>query len=170
MALARTRLLYFVAFVASSLILSVAVYLQFSVGLYPCSLYQVQQFFLGAFALVCLLAALHGPGRQGSRVYGAMALGMALSGALAAVRQLWLQGRVSAPESLCHADLRCLWNTEPVGQTIRSLLLGSAECARVNWSLLDMSWPEWSLLAFVAMLVFSFLQLFQHGRAEAAAL
>lgn len=170
MALARTRLLFFVAFVASSLILSISVYVQVAVGLYPCSLYQVQRFFIGAFAVVCLAAAAHGPGRAGSRLYGGAALAMAAGGTLAAVRQLWLQGRVTAPESLCHTDLQCLWQAEPVGTTIRSLLLGGVECARVNWSLLDLTWAEWSLLAFVAMLAFSVLQLFQHNRPRATAL
>lgn len=170
MALARTRLLFFVAFIVSSLILSASVYLQVAVGLYPCSLYEVQRFFIGAFALVCLVATLHGPRCRGSRVYGGVALSMATCGALAALRQLWLQGRTLAPESLCHTDLQCLWQTEPVSVSLRSLLLGGAECARVNWSLLDMSWPEWSLLAFVAMLLFSLLQVLQRSRTGAAQL
>lgn len=168
MVLARSRSLFFLAFVASSLVLSAALYLQFAVGLYPCSLYLVQRFFIGAFALVCMVAAVHGAGRFGSRAYAAAGLCMAMAGGGAAVRQLWLQGRGAVPENFCHSDLHCLWQSEPLAETFKSLLLGGAECARVNWSLLDMTWPEWSLLAFVGMAVFCLLQLLQRRRARAA--
>lgn len=164
---ARSRSLFFLAFLTSSGVFCATLYLQFSVALYPCSLYQVQRFFIGGFALVCMAATVHGAGRTGSRVYAIVALCMALAGSLAAVRQLWLQGRSLAPESLCRSDLQCLWNSQPMAGTLQSLLLGDAQCARVNWSLLDMTWPEWSLLAFVAMLVFCALQLIQRSRPRA---
>ena len=169
MVLARSRSLFFLAFLTSSLVLSAALYLQFAVGLYPCSLFQIQLFFIGAFAGVCMVATVHGAGRMGSRAYAGVGLCVAGCGALAAVRQLWLQGSSVAPETLCHSDLQCLWQSEPVSETIKTLLLGGADCARVNWSLLDMTWPEWSLLTFVAMIVFCALQLIQRRRPRATA-
>lgn len=169
MVLARSRSLFFMAFVASCLVLSAAVYLQSAAGFYPCSLYRVQRFFIAAFAAVCLVAGLHGAGARGSRVYAWTGLCTAIGGTTAAVRQLWLQGQTVAPESICEGGLRCLVQPEPVTETLSSLLLGSELCARVNWSLLDMTWPEWSLLAFVAMVVFCLLQLLQQRRPRATA-
>lgn len=166
---ARSRSLFFLAFLVSSGVFCATLYLQFSVALYPCSLYQVQRFFIAAFSTVCLVAAAHGAGRVGSRIYAALALCTALAGGLAAVRQLWLQGRSLAPESLCRSDLQCLGSSEPVAGSLRSLWLGDAQCARVNWSLLDLTWPEWSLLVFVAMLLFCALQLIHRRRPRAVA-
>jgi disulfide bond formation protein DsbB len=43
------------------------------------------------------------------------------------------------------------------------VLHGSADCAEVNWTLLGMSIPEWSLLAFVMMVAFSLYQLLRRN-------
>jgi protein dithiol:quinone oxidoreductase len=47
----------------------------------------------------------------------------------------------------------------PFQDIVRLVLHGSADCAEVNWTLFGMSIPEWSLLAFAAMLAFSLFQL-----------
>jgi disulfide bond formation protein DsbB len=165
---ARSRSLFSLAFIVACLILGAAMYLEYQVGLYPCSLYVLQRFFVIAFGLVCLAAAVHGPGIRGLRGYAAASLLMAIGGGLAATRQLWLQSRVAADPG-CLSDLPCDWPTPPIAHFFQSLFLGTAECSRVNWSLLDMTWPEWSLLTFVAMGVFALLQLFQRSRPRAVA-
>ncbi len=35
------------------------------------------------------------------------------------------------------------------------MLHGSADCAKVTWTLFGISIPEWSLLAFIGMILFS---------------
>ena len=61
--------------------------------------------------------------------------------------QLYTEGAAIVPEAL---DLPCHTGV---------VLHGSADCAAVSWTLLGMSIAEWSLLAFVGMLVFSFFVL-----------
>ena len=43
------------------------------------------------------------------------------------------------------------------------VLHGSADCAEVNWTLLGMSIPEWSLLAFAGMVLFAGYQLLRRA-------
>jgi disulfide bond formation protein DsbB len=51
----------------------------------------------------------------------------------------------------------------PFQEIIRLVLHGSADCAEVNWTLLGMSIPEWSLLAFAGMLLFAGYQLLRRA-------
>jgi disulfide bond formation protein DsbB len=166
---ARSRLLFSLAFLATCLVLSVAFYLQNTVGLLPCSLYLLQGFAMAGFGLVCLAAALHGPAQRGLWCYAWAGLAVAMSGGLVAARHVWIQGASLVGEGLCGGDPGCPWQNEPLGHALEILWLGSAQCTQVNWSFLDLSWPEWSLLAFVGMALFSLLQLLQGRRARAAA-
>lgn len=161
---ARSRSLFFLAFLVSVAAVSAVLYLERVIGLAPCALCLVQRFFLVAFGLVCLVATVHGPTAIGRRVYAAVALLFALAGGLSATRQLWLQASIAGPDVACQPGIAYVWQTQPWPEVARALLLGSPECARVNWTLLDMSLPEWSLLAFTGMFAFAVWQLLQRNR------
>ncbi|MGL6089149.1 MAG: disulfide bond formation protein B, partial [Pseudomonas paracarnis] len=45
-----------------------------------------------------------------------------------------------------------------VWQAMRSVFNGTVDCVEINWTLFDLSLPEWSLLFFVAMLILGFMQ------------
>jgi len=160
----RSRSLFFLAFVVSVAAVSAVLYLELVVGLAPCALCLVQRFFLVAFGLVCLVATVHGPTAVGRRVYAAVALLFALCGGFSATRQLWLQAGTAPSDIACQPGIAYLWQTQPWPEVVKALVLGSPECARVNWTLLDMSLPEWSLLAFTGMLAFAVWQLLQRSR------
>lgn len=38
-----------------------------------------------------------------------------------------------------------------LADVLHAMLLGSADCASITWSFLDLSLPEWSLLAFLLL-------------------
>lgn len=159
MFLARSRSLFFLAFTASLLIMMAVLYLEFGVGLEPCPLCLVQRFFLVAFAAACLAAFIHSPGREGQYVYWGLSSLFACLGALAASRQVWLQNSSMVPAEVCHPTIGHMLLSMPFGQVIESLLLGTADCVRIKWTLLEMSVAEWSLLAFAGMAVFTLIQL-----------
>jgi disulfide bond formation protein DsbB len=159
MILARSRSMFLTAFFASVLIMGAALYLEYQVGLKPCSLCIVQRVFLVIFGLLCLLAAVHFPATKGMRGYMGGALSCAVLGGLAATRQLWLQNYPQAWMPTCHPDL---WGTllhMPVSEALKVLVLGTPDCAAVNWTLSGLSLPEWSLLAFAGLALFALLQL-----------
>jgi disulfide bond formation protein DsbB len=39
----------------------------------------------------------------------------------------------------------------PLHQTIRKVLAGSGDCAKVDWTFLSLSIPEWTLLVFIGL-------------------
>lgn len=159
MILARSRSMFLMAFLASVLIMGAAFYLEYQVGLQPCSLCIVQRFFLALFGLACLGAAVHFPGTRGMRAYTGFSLFCALLGGLAATRQLWLQNHAEPWAVSCHPGLWQMLQSAPLSQAVRVLVLGTPDCGSINWTLLDLSLPEWSLLAFAGLAVFALIQL-----------
>jgi len=164
MPLACLRTFFFPAFLASLLTLSGALYLEFGLGLDACPLCQGQRLLLAAFSLTCLGALFHGPGRTGERVYLWAGLVLALGGSALAARHVWLQGLHTSPERLCEQSMTYLLERGTLVEWLHGLLLGSAECAPFNWSFLDLSGPEWSLLAFLGLAALVLLRLIGRHR------
>jgi len=164
MLLARSRSLYLLISLACLAVLGAAFYLEFQVGLEPCSLCITQRVLLGAVALVALVVAVHSPGRVGWRIYSALALAVAIAGALSATRQIWLQSQPPMLSQGCHPGLEYMIQVWSPAEVWHALLLGTPECARINWTLFGLSLPEWSLLAFAGLALFALSQLFQRAR------
>lgn len=156
---ASPRLMFLIAFIASLLIMGGALYLEHVVGLEPCPLCIVQRIAVIVFGLVCLLAAIHGPAGLGRRIYAMLALLSAAGGAAIAGRQIWLQGVPADELPACLPSLDYMLEALPFQETLRLLLHGTADCAKISWTLFGMSIPEWSLLAFVGMMLFALYQL-----------
>jgi disulfide bond formation protein DsbB len=159
MPLFHSRTLFLLAFIGCLLILAGALYLEHGVGLEPCPLCIVQRICVMIFGAICLLAALHGPGRLGQRLYAILLLLVAGSGAGTAARQVWLQSVPADQLPACIPPLDYLMDSLPFQEVVRVVLHGSADCAEVSWTLFTLSIAEWSLLAFAGMLAFSLVQL-----------
>ncbi|AZF39991.1 Periplasmic thiol:disulfide oxidoreductase DsbB [Pseudomonas sp. R4-39-08] len=153
MSLAPLRSLFFLAFMAGALTLGVSFYLEYGALLQPCFLCQVQRLLLAAFVLINLIAALHNPGRSGVYVYGLASMGCALFGAVTAGRQVLLQNTASDQMPKCWPTLDYMIENLSFWQAARSVFKGTVDCVEINWTLFDLSLPEWSLLFFVAMLI-----------------
>jgi disulfide bond formation protein DsbB len=159
MILARSRSMFLMAFFASVSIMGAALYLEYEVGLQPCSLCIVQRFFVVVFGLCCLAAAVHFPRTRGLRIYTAIALLSTLLGGLAATRQLWLQDHADTAAVTCHPGLWQMLQHAPLLQALKVLVMGTPDCGSVNWTLLGLSLPEWSLLGFTGLAVFAVIQI-----------
>lgn len=140
------------AFVASVSILAVVHAIEFGFGLAPCPLGYGQRFFLAAFSLVCLCAVCHAPGALGMRVYALLSLLLAAAGALVAGRQVWLQGALPIADN-CTPSFAHVLDSMPWCQTIKAMVFGSADCMSIHFSFLDLTLPEWSLLAFLMLAI-----------------
>ena len=161
MPLVSSRTLFLLAFVGCLLIMAGALYLEHVVGLQPCPLCVVQRVCVMLFGLLCLLAAVHGPGMLGQRLYAGLLMLITLTGAGTAARQVWLQSVPADQLPSCIPPLDYLMDTLPFQEIVRVVLHGSADCAEGSWTLFTLSVAEWSLLAFVGMLVFALLQMFR---------
>lgn len=146
---ARLRTFFLPACLGALVVLIATFQLQAALALSPCPLCFSQRLMLGGYALVCLLATLHAPASPGKRRYAGVALGCALAGALLAARHVWLQGADDAGHA-CPVPLARLFR-QSWSEAARQLLFGSADCNSLAWSFLDLTLPEWSLLAFLLL-------------------
>ena len=66
----------------------------------------------------------------------------------------------------CGPGLDYLRELLPLGGVIRTVLTGSGECARVDWTLFGLSMAEWGLVWFVLLALWALcLLLRRHPRA-----
>ncbi|WP_454256513.1 disulfide bond formation protein B [Pseudomonas sp. Marseille-Q8238] len=163
MAPANPRTLFFLAVIACLGLIGGALYLEHGVGLEPCPLCIVQRVCVMLFALVCLVAALHGPARLGRRIYGGLTLLIALAGAATAWRQIWLQSVPVDEGDACLPPLEHLIDALSLREVLSLAFHGTSDCTALSWSLYGMSLPEWSLLAFAGMILFSLFQILRRG-------
>jgi protein dithiol:quinone oxidoreductase len=156
MFLARSRSLFFMAFIAGALALGASLYLEYAVGLKPCSLCIVQRFFLIVFTAICLIAAVHGPKRSGCYLYWLSGVLSCLGGMVTAWRHVLLQ---SAPATRYSPGLEFTPENMSWLRMLKQAFQGAADCTQILWTLFDMSIPEWSLLFFVGMMILGLFQL-----------
>ncbi|MFB4394815.1 MULTISPECIES: disulfide bond formation protein B [unclassified Pseudomonas] len=149
MSLACLRTLFLPALLGSLATLLGAILLETHIGLLPCPLCQSQRLVLALYALVCLCAMVHAPGPAGERRYQAAALAFAVFGALLAGRHVWLQGEWSSMAG-CPLPLGQV-NWHIWREALEWLFVGGADCVSITWSFLDLTVPEWSLLAFLLL-------------------
>src|SRR5678816_4354435 len=143
------RTAFAVAAAICAAFLGFAYYAQFQMHLDPCPLCIFQRIAFIAFGAVCLAAALHGPRGYGRRVYGALALLAAGAGAAIAGRHVWLQHLPPDKVPDCGPGLDWMLDTLPLNAVLRKVFTGSGECAKVDWTFLSLSMPEWTLIWFV---------------------
>jgi disulfide bond formation protein DsbB len=149
---ARLRTFFLPACLASVAVLVASFYLETTLGLMPCPLCFSQRVLLGVYAAICLCGVVHRPGPLGIRRYGWAVLASSAVGALLAARHVWLQGAVHASpaSSVCPLSIWRVFD-QPWGEAARQLLLGGPDCSALTWSFLDLTLPEWSLLAFLLL-------------------
>ncbi len=132
-------------------LLGFAYYLQFFRDLEPCPLCILQRVAFLTLGVLFLAAAIHDPGRAGSRVYGVLILLTGLAGIVTAARHLWLQNLPPDHVPDCGPGLEYMLEVFPLTETLRMVFTGAGECAEVVWSLLGISVPGWALVWFVIL-------------------
>ncbi len=143
------------AAVACAALLGYAYYSQYVLGYEPCPLCIFQRIGVFLVGLVALVAAIHGPGRIGRRVYGVFAAVFAAAGAFVAGRHLWLQNLPPEQVPDCGPGLDYMFEVFPLLDAFKMVFEGSGECAEVDWALLGLSMPGWVFIAFVGLGVYS---------------
>ncbi len=130
-----------------------ALYSQYVQNLEPCPLCIFQRVAVIACGIVFLIGALHNPGRIGAAVYSLLIVLAAGAGAVVAGRQVWLQTLPPDKVPACGPGLSYMLETLPFSEVLATVLRGSGECAKVDWTFLDLSMPAWTLVLFVTMIV-----------------
>jgi disulfide bond formation protein DsbB len=139
-------------------LLASAIYFQFVGGLEPCPLCISQRIMVLAVTLVLLAAVLHNPGRIGVRIYAIAGATAALAGASVSARHVWLQHLPPEEVPECGPGLEYIFQHFPLSATLKAMLSGTGECAKVDWTLLGLSMPAWVLICFVGLAGLSLAQ------------
>lgn len=138
----------FIFLVCAGLIANAIFYLQDYVGLDPCPMCILSRYIFIAIAAVALIAAVHGPGRTGLKVYSSLITLLAIAGIGVSARHSYLQHFPPKIES-CGTDLEFLLNAFPLSQALPKIFAGSGSCSSVHWKLLGLSIPEWAGVWFL---------------------
>lgn len=167
MILMNIRLTSRVCFLAGFLfclgLLITALVFQFSGGLEPCPLCISQRIMVLAVALVLLAAVIHNPGRIGTRIYAVVGTLTALGGAGVSGRHVWLQHLPADQVPACGPGLSYMFQYFPLTDTLKAMLSGTGDCAKVDWTLFGLSMPAWVLLCFLGLAVLSVAQWWNVG-------
>ena len=158
-----TRQLNLIIFIFTAGLIATALFMQYAMGLEPCYLCIVQRVFIILVGLIAFIAFVHNPGPTGLRVYGSAMTLSAASGGGFSIRQLWLQ---NLPEDLvpaCGPPAEYLFDAFPLIEVIPVLLQGDGNCAQVQWALLGISIPGYTLMAFGGLVLLGLLQIFRKG-------
>ncbi len=159
MTLPSPRFCFLLGFLFCAALLLTAIYFQFVGGLEPCPLCISQRIMVLAVALVLLAAFLHNPGSvKGVRAYAVAGFLTASLGASVSGRHVWLQHLPADEVPACGPGIEYMFQYFPLTDTLRAMLTGTGECAKVDWTLLGLSMPAWVLLCFIGLAAFSLAQ------------
>jgi disulfide bond formation protein DsbB len=145
------RLANAAGFAAIAGLMGYALYAEHVLGLEACPLCIFQRLAFLALALVFAVAAVHGPGGIVARIYGALGLVAAGSGAGIAARHFYIQNLPADQVPACGPGLDYIMDAFPLLDALELVFTGSGECAEVNWSFLGLSMPGWTFLWFIAL-------------------
>jgi len=134
-------------------------YFQLVEGLEPCPLCISQRLAILLTGLVFLTAGLHNPGHIGVTRYAVVGTVTALLGASISSRHIWLQHLPPEKVPECGPELAYMFQYFPLFDTLKLMLSGTGDCAKIDWTLLGLSMPVWTLFAFLSLAILSLMQI-----------
>ncbi len=158
------RIVFLVIFLVCAGLMSFGFYLQYVLGLEPCVLCMVQRLFFSLLGLTALIAFLHNPQFIGVRIYAVLTALFSVMGAGIAGRQVWLQHLPADKVPECGPDLFFMLEVYPLGEALMTALKGTGDCAKVAWTFLSLSIPEWAIIIFIAIFIASLQLIFKSRR------
>lgn len=145
------RLSFLAGFLFCCGLIAAALFFQFQQGLDPCPLCISQRIMVVAVGLVLLLAAIHNPDVKGTRIYSVLGTLAALGGASVSARHVWLIHLPADEVPACGPGLEYMFQHLPLSDTLRAMVSGTGDCAKVDWTLLGLTMPAWVLLCFLGL-------------------
>ena len=158
--LTTPRVIFAFLFVYCAIMILVAkFYFQRFLGLEPCPLCALQRFFVIGTALVVAVAFIHNPGTLGRKLYSGLAMLPGLAGIITATRHVWLQSLPPDQVPECGPGIDYIMQMFSLVDALKFIFSGSGECAEIQWSLLGLTIPGWTLVAFIVMFAILAFQL-----------
>ncbi len=152
------KIWFLITGVSCFLMLGIGAYFQFVEHLEPCPLCISQRIMILLLGILLLTAAIHNPKYRGIRRYSILATLVAIGGGSISARHVWIQHLPANEVPECGPGLSYIFENFPLTETLKLMLSGTGECAKVDWSLFGISIPGWTLLAFLILATISLLQ------------
>lgn len=162
----NARTWFFLGFLGCVFLLLMGAYFQFVQGLDPCPLCISQRIAILLTGVVFLIAAIHNPGATGMKAYAVLGAVTALCGAAISTRHVWIQHLPADKVPECGPGLEYVMQNFPLSETVKLMLSGTGDCAKVDWTMLGFSMPAWTLLAFLMLATLSLLQIWNYKEAD----
>jgi disulfide bond formation protein DsbB len=153
------RIWFFLGSISCFSMLGVGAYLQFVEHLEPCPLCISQRIAIFLLGIIFLIAAIHNPAAKGVKIYSILGVLAALGGGSISARHIWIQHLPPNEVPECSPGLEYVFQNFPLADTIKLMLSGTGECAKVDWTLLGLSIPQWTLISFLGLATLSLLQI-----------
>ncbi len=143
------RVIFLGGFAVCAGLMAAALYFQYVEHLEPCPLCILQRLAVIGAGLILLIGGLHNPGTWGRRLYGALTVFAAGAGAGVAGRHVWIQHLPFDQQPGCSYEFGYMLETFPLAKTLKLVLEGTGDCAKVTWTFLDLSMPAWTFIFFI---------------------
>jgi disulfide bond formation protein DsbB len=153
------RVWFLLGFAGCMGLLGAGAYFQLAEGLEPCPLCISQRIAILATGMIFLIAGLHNPKQKGVTYYAITGAVTALCGAAISTRHIWLQHLPPEEVPECGPGLEYVLQNFPLSETVKLMLSGTGDCAKIDWTLLGFSMPVWTLVAFLMLAALSLLQI-----------
>lgn len=158
------RFLFLIGCALCTALLAVAFYFQYVAGLNPCPLCIFQRVAFIAAGIILLLGFLHDSQSWGRRIYALLTMLAALFGVVVAGRHVWLQNLPEDAVPQCGPGLEFMLEAFPLPEALGLILQGSGECAEVQWRLLGLTMPAWSLVWLSLLALFALFIALRHTK------
>jgi disulfide bond formation protein DsbB len=159
----RPRFWFLLGGLGCVFLLSMGAYFQFVQGLDPCPLCISQRLGIFLTGLVFMIAVAHNPKQQkGINRYAILGALTALGGGSISTRHIWIQHLPPDQVPECKPALEYMLQNFPLIETVKLMLSGTGDCAKVDWTMLGFSMPAWTLVAFLMLASLSILQIWNH--------
>ena len=150
------RLLFMCGGSISAVILGSAYLLEYGFGLEPCPLCLLQRYALWGVGLLFWLGVLKHDRSVWRLILSAGIILFSLLGAIVAARHVWIQYLTPHTElATCTASFQRLLAYTPLWDALKETFNASQDCARIDFTVLGLSLPIWSLLSFMGLLSLS---------------
>lgn len=149
----NSRVYFLLSWVAVLGLLLFALYLQYFQNLLPCPLCMLQRVVFILIGAVALIAYIHNPHIFGMRIYGIINSLLSIMGLALASRHVWLENLPPGEVPDCGPSLEAMLEYLPIFEALKNAIMGSGECAKIDWTFMGLSIAMWSLICFAGFLI-----------------
>lgn len=146
---------YLLGFLASFGLVALALLIQQKYHLEPCPLCISQRIAFMALGVLFLIAAIHNPQQTGRRIYGVLHVVAALAGSGIALRHIWIQNHADEIMAECGVGFDYMFENFPLSKALQLVFKGTGDCAKIDWTMLGLTIPQLSLIAFIALAIYA---------------